>query len=76
MLWKDGKKMIDNEIKDILFDKLKAIYNNRNFVIGVMSNASHIEDRKKLIEYIDKGEDVTAESIILLSLYLSQKRTN
>ena len=68
--------MIDNEIKDILFDKLKAIYNNRNFVIGVMSNASHIEDRKKLIEYIDKGEDVTAESIILLSLYLSQKRTN
>lgn len=68
--------MSNKQISDMLFDKLKAIYNNRNFVVGVMSNASHVDDRKKMIEYIDKGEDVTIESIMLLSLRLSQIRSN
>ncbi len=62
------------ETRKILVSKLKEIYNNRDFVVGVMSNATHIDDRKTIIDFIDKGEDVTAENIILLAVHLDQKR--
>ena len=64
-----------NVIKRELFDKLKAFYNDKDFAIGIMSNVSHDEDRQRIIEYIDDGEDVTVENIILLSLYLNEERS-
>lgn len=63
-----------DEIKKTLVTKLKAIYDNRDFVIGVVSNATHPEDRKAIIEYIDNGKNVTIENILLLSVHLDQKR--
>ena len=60
----------EKEIKRKLFDKLKAYYNDKDFVIGVMSNVTHDEDRQAIIDYIDNGEDVSVENIILLSLHL------
>ena len=57
-----------------LFEKLRAFYNNRDFVLGVMCNAPHEDDMKTILEYIEKGEDVTRESLILLSLELGNKR--
>ena len=57
-----------------LFEKLRAFYNNRDFVLGVMCNAPHEDDMKTILEYIEKGEDVTIESLILLSLELGNKR--
>lgn len=58
-----------------LFSALRALYNNRDFVVGAMSYARSDEDRKKLLDYIENGEDVTAESVLLLALHLSQKQT-
>lgn len=57
-----------------LFEKLRAFCNNRDFVLGVMCNAPHEDDMKTILEYIEKGEDVTIESLILLSLELGNKR--
>ncbi len=68
--------MSDNAktIKRNLFDKLREFHNNKDFVGGVMSNVSHDDDRKTIIDYINNGEEVTVENIILLSLHLSNER--
>ncbi len=57
-------------IKRKLFDKLKNFYSDRDFVLGVISNVDTAENYQKLIDFIDKGEDVSVESIIALSLLL------
>lgn len=57
-----------------LFEKLRAFYNNRDFVLGIMCNAPHEDDMKTILEYIEKGKDATRESLILLSLELGNKR--
>ena len=57
-----------------LFEKLRAFYNDRDFVLGVMCNAPHEDDMKTILEYIEKGKDVTRENLKLLSLELGNKR--
>lgn len=66
--------MTDAEIRKELISKLKGIFHNKDFVTGVLSNATHPDDRKTLIEFIDNGRDVTPENIILLSVHLDQNR--
>ncbi len=63
-----------NEIKRKLFDNLKDYHNDKDFVVGVMSNATHDDDRQAIINYINNGDDVTIENIILLSLHLNNER--
>lgn len=63
-------------IRDELIVRLKSIYNNRDFVVGVLSNAQHPDDRRQIIDYIDAGNEVTIENIILLSVHLDQKRND
>ena len=63
-----------NDIKNKLIAKLREIYDNRDFVAGVISNATHPEDRKEILKYIENGNDVTIDNIILLSVHLDQKR--
>lgn len=53
-----------------LFEKLCSIYNDEDFVVGVMSNIVTDEDSQTLLNYIKADKDVTVESIILLSLEL------
>lgn len=62
------------ETANLLYKRLKTIFNDRDFVIGVMSNASNTEDREEIISFIERGEDVTIENIILLSVHLDEKR--
>lgn len=62
------------ETADKLFRMLKSIFDDRDFVLGVMSNATHSDDREEIIRFIEKGEDVTVENLILLSAYLDNKR--
>ena len=65
----------ENEIKRKLFDKLKTFYPDKDFVVGVISNVKHDEDRQAIIDFIDNDEYVSVENIILLSLHLNNKRT-
>lgn len=63
-----------DKIKIKLIKRLKTISDDEDFIIGVISNAKHDDDRKSLIEYIDKGEKVTYEQLLMLSLWLGQER--
>lgn len=68
-------KMADTkEIKRKLFDKLKTYYPDKDFVVGVISNVKHDEDRQTIIDFIENDEEVSVENIILLSLYLKNMR--
>ena len=62
------------KIKNKLIEKLKTISEDREFIISVINSARHIDDRKTVIDFIDNGEDVTYENIILLALTLYEER--
>ena len=62
------------DIKRELFNKLNSFYHDKDFVLGVMSNAKHDDDRETILQFMENGEDVTVESIILLSLHLNNER--
>lgn len=62
------------EIKSKLIEKLKTISEDKDFIVGVVSNAKHNDDREAIIEYIDNGENVDYEQLLLLSVWLSQER--
>lgn len=53
-----------------LFEKLREFHNDKDFVVGVMSNVDTDENYKKIIDFIDAGESVSVESIIALSVLL------
>lgn len=57
-------------IKRTLFDKLKEFHPDRDFVIGVISVAKTDENYQYIIDFMDKGEDVTVDNIIALSVLL------
>lgn len=62
------------DIKRELFNKLNSFHHDKDFVIGVMSNAKHDEDRETILQFMENDDDVTIENIILLSLHLSNER--
>lgn len=57
-------------VKRKLFDKLKAFHPDKDFVLGVISNVDTDENYQHIIDFMDKGKDVTIESIIALSVLL------
>lgn len=62
------------EIKEQLIKKLRTVSDDKEFLLSIINHARHVDDRKVLIEYLEKGEDVTYENLILLSLELYEKR--
>ena len=62
------------KIKDQLIQKLKTISQDRDFLLSVINAAWHIDDRKKIITFIDGGKDATFENVILLALTLYDER--
>ncbi len=54
---------------------LETIFNNYDFILGVMSEVKNEEDKKDLINYIKSNPNITAEEISLISLeYLNKSR--
>lgn len=68
--------MDNNDLGDILFDKLKDFYHDKDFVCGVSSMVETDKERQAIIDYMDKGENVTTSNIILLALSLDRNRIN
>jgi hypothetical protein len=62
------------DTKRKLFDKLKEFHNDKEFVVGVMSNAKHDEDRDLILKFIESEKEATIEDVILLSLHLANER--
>ncbi len=54
---------------------LKTIFNNYDFILGVMSEVKNEKDKKDLINYIKSNSNITAEEVSLISLeYLNKSR--
>lgn len=64
------------EVEKELVEKIRAIWNDKEFVIGVLSHLKDDEEREELIEFIDSNDDVTSEQITLFALDISQTRDN
>ena len=63
-------------ISEELFRELKALDDDRDFVVGALSYAREEDARKRLLASIRAGEDVTRERVLLMALYLSQEATS
>lgn len=68
------EKLSDTEKQ--LLELLSAIWNNPDFIVGVLNSLKDDDERKEVIEFIENNDDVTSEQIDLLSLDISQSREN
>lgn len=66
-----------SKISEELKNRLVRFYDNRDFLIGVMSNVKTDEKRQKMIDFMDKaeevGDEITSDDLILLSVVLGNK---
>jgi hypothetical protein len=66
-----------SKISEELKNRLVSFYDNRDFLIGVMSNVKTDEKRQKMIDFMDKaeevGDEITSDDLILLSVVLGNK---
>lgn len=62
------------ELQKKLRDKLKTVSKDKDFILGALLDAETEEDQQVIIDYIDKGEDVNEQNVILLSVFLHNKR--
>lgn len=67
-------KSKESALSKKLIDEIKKISEDEEFVVGVFANVYNDEDKKTLLEYIEKGEDVNYEQVILNSVWLGQQR--
>lgn len=64
------------EVEKELVKKLRDIWNDKEFVIGVLSHLKDDQERSELIEFIGSNDDVTSEAVTLLAMDISQARDN
>ncbi len=68
------EKLSDTEKQ--LLELLSTIWNNPDFIVGVLNSLKDDDERKEVIEFVENNDDVTSEQIDLLSLDISQSRDN
>ena len=68
------EKLSDTEKQ--LLELLSTIWDNPDFIVGVLNSLKDDDERKEIIEFIENNDDVTSEQIDLLSLDISQSRDN
>lgn len=54
--------------------KLKSVWADKEFVIGVLAFAKTDEERQQVLDFIDRDENVSPESILALAITLANKR--
>ena len=62
-------------IEKQLVSMLKEIWNDRDFVIGIITDLETDDERQMVIDYIKNADDVTPEDLVLLSLHIDTERT-
>ena len=55
-------------------NKLIDIWDDREFIILMLSIAEHDDDKRTIIEFIDAGIDVDVETVSVLALDLADER--
>ena len=63
----------ENDLEDILEERLKTISTDKDFLVGIYSMVcDYPEDMQEVIDFIDEGDEVTYENVILLANSLCQ----
>ena len=57
-----------------LIGMLRDIWDDKEFVLGVVTNLETDEERQAVIDYIQNNEEVTTEELVLLSLDIELNR--
>ena len=59
-----------------LVDKLLAIWNDAEFVAGVLAYLESDVERQTMLDYIAKTDNVTPDDLALLALFIDKQRTS
>lgn len=62
------------ETEKELVKKLRDIWNDKEFVIGVLSHLKDDKERGEIIELIDSNDNAKSEDVVLLSLDIDRSR--
>jgi hypothetical protein len=63
-----------NILSGLLISKLRKISLDEDFIAGVLLDVENDDDKKALLNYIEAGQNVNYEQIILNALWLYQQR--
>lgn len=65
-------------LDETLEAELRTVWNNDDFVLGVMTNAGAGEGRETVLAFIEKahelGDDITSDDLLLLSVAIAERR--
>lgn len=56
-----------DQLYQTLADKLRDIWDDEEFIVGVLSDLETEEDLERVIHYIDAGVDIDPSSIVCFS---------
>ena len=65
-------KLSETSLK--LIERLEELWDDREFVIGIMSMAKTEEERAVVLDYIENGRDVSTDTVSVLAVHLSNQR--
>lgn len=57
-----------------LKEKVKSIKDDEQLIITVLSFAETVEQQQTIIDFIDNAEDVNEENLLVLCVYLDNKK--
>ena len=63
-----------SEIEIEFASKLAEIWDDREFIIGMLSIIERNDDMRRIIDFIDAGVDVDVETVSVLALDLADER--
>lgn len=67
---------MSEETKNLLIKKLKTVSDDEDFLLSIINLARGVDERMAIIDFIDNGEDVTYENLLLLALTMYEKHEN
>lgn len=79
--WKRSESVVASDLKltkteERLVDKLLEIWNDAEFVAGILAYLESDAERQTMLDYIAENEKATTEDLVLLSLFIDRQRTN
>jgi hypothetical protein len=57
-----------------LIQVLRDIWDDKEFVLGVLTDLETDEERQAVLDYIQHNDGVTTEDIVLLALHIDNER--
>ena len=63
-----------NKTKETLIEKLYSIWDNKDFVLGVISPLDEEFEMKQVLDYIEANEGITPSELLLVALSIDKDR--